>query len=170
MHKTKHWNANTARTVRRSIHDCKPERTPMGDILNDTLQWPGISSPSVKIHVLLLARNRHPGQKLLLYNCSLPLAMLIGFCEFDNENGTILTRTADEKGFKMWSTKDYKHLYTIQERQRVEEIKIQPGVLLEIFPIIERSMRWKLLEVQTGKARFAPPLTFAPPPPPRFNV
>eukprot|EP00938_MAST-03A_sp_MAST-3A-sp1_P006414 g6414.t1 len=62
------------------------------------------------------------------------------FVEFDDANEKILTFSSSECKYKIWSMQDYETMFEISG-DRVEEIKISPGILLIIFACAdERNM------------------------------
>lgn len=79
-----------------------------------------------------------------------------GFVEFDDVNGKVLTYSVDndEKLFKIWSLKDYKLLYCLEEED-VEEIKISCGVMLLIHrkkkALTYKYLPLKLIDIETGE-------------------
>lgn len=55
-----------------------------------------------------------------------------GFVEFDDVNCKVLTYSAKDRKYKVWSLEDYSFVYSMNE-QNIEEIKISPGIMLVIF-------------------------------------
>ncbi len=72
-----------------------------------------------------------------------------GFVEFDDVNGRVLTFSAENKKYKVWDLKTYKHIYTIKD-DRIFEIKISPGIMLLIFNRQECYVPLKIVNVEDG--------------------
>lgn len=73
-----------------------------------------------------------------------------GFVEFDDVNGKILTFSAEDKRYKVWDLKTYKHLYTLED-ERISEIKISPGIMLLIHERQESHVPIRIHDVETGE-------------------
>lgn len=73
-----------------------------------------------------------------------------GFVEFDDVNGKILTFSAQDKKFKVWCLQSYNLLYSISD-DRIDEVKISPGILLLIYNRAESHIPIRILDIATGK-------------------
>lgn len=73
-----------------------------------------------------------------------------GFVEFDDVNGKILTFSAQDKTYKVWDLKTYKHLYTMED-PRISEIKISPGVMLIVHERQESHVPIRIHDIETGE-------------------
>lgn len=73
-----------------------------------------------------------------------------GFVEFDDVNGKILTFSAENKKYKVWDLKTYKHLYTVKY-DGIHEIKISPGIMLLIFHRQDSHVPIRVINVETGE-------------------
>lgn len=75
-----------------------------------------------------------------------------GFVEFDDVNSKVLTYSAKDRKYKVWSLKDYSFMYCMDE-QSIEEIKISPGIMLVIFNKSddEASIPLQIRNIETGE-------------------
>ena len=78
-----------------------------------------------------------------------------GFVEFDDVNSKILTFSAKNNVYKIWSLKDYKFMYEMENKD-VQEVKISPGIMLVVHAMREGEVEatgipLKVLNIETGK-------------------
>lgn len=73
-----------------------------------------------------------------------------GFVEFDDVNGKVLTYSALDKVYKVWDMKNYNLLYHIND-DKIQEIKISPGIMLLIYNRLPGHVVLKILSIEDGK-------------------
>ena len=75
-----------------------------------------------------------------------------GFVEFDDVNCKVLTYSAKDRKYKVWSLVDYSFVYSMEE-QNIEEIKISPGIMLVIFNKSDdqRRIPLQIRNIETGE-------------------
>jgi WD40 repeat protein len=73
-----------------------------------------------------------------------------GFVEFDDVNRKVITFNATTHTYKMWDLANYTLLYSVHD-ERIEELKMSPGVMLLIYQRTENSLPLKLVSVETGE-------------------
>lgn len=72
-----------------------------------------------------------------------------GFVEFDDVNARVLTFSAEDRNYKVWDLRTYRHLYTIRD-ERISEIKISPGIMLLIYHRHDSYVPLRIVNVEDG--------------------
>ncbi|EME30363.1 hypothetical protein Gasu2_70310 [Galdieria sulphuraria] len=73
-----------------------------------------------------------------------------GFVEFDEVNGKILTFSAQNSVYKLWDMKNYELQHIIHD-DRVQEIKISPGMIMLIYMRIGCHLPIRILDIENAK-------------------
>ncbi len=75
-----------------------------------------------------------------------------GFVEFDDVNGKVLTFSATNMVYKVWSLRTYEKLYEICSVD-IQEIKVSPGIMLLIYSRSDDGSQiyLRILAVETGE-------------------
>eukprot|EP00871_Galdieria_phlegrea_P000886 jgi/Galph1/1799/GphlegSOOS_G474.1 len=73
-----------------------------------------------------------------------------GFVEFDEVNGKILTFSAINSVYKLWDMKNYELQHVIRD-DRIQEIKISPGMIMLIYMRVGGHLPIKILDVESTK-------------------
>jgi len=73
-----------------------------------------------------------------------------GFVEFDEVNGKILTFSAQNSVYKLWDMKNYELQHIIHD-DRVQEIKISPGMIMLIYMRIGCHLPIKILDIENAR-------------------
>ena len=72
-----------------------------------------------------------------------------GFVEFDDVNQKVLTFSAPDHSYRVWSMQNYDLLYTLCSKD-VTEIKISPGTMLLIHARQGGSVPLKIISIEDG--------------------
>lgn len=73
-----------------------------------------------------------------------------GFVEFDEVNGKILTFSAQNSVYKLWDMKNYELQHVIHD-DRVQEIKISPGMIMLIYMKVGSHLPIRILDIENTK-------------------
>eukprot|EP00007_Cunea_sp_BSH-02190019_P003072 CAMPEP_0174235938 /NCGR_PEP_ID=MMETSP0417-20130205/5224_1 /TAXON_ID=242541 /ORGANISM="Mayorella sp, Strain BSH-02190019" /LENGTH=568 /DNA_ID=CAMNT_0015314517 /DNA_START=198 /DNA_END=1901 /DNA_ORIENTATION=+ len=73
-----------------------------------------------------------------------------GFVEFDDVNRKVITFNATTHTYNMWDLANYTLLYSVHD-ERIEELKMSPGVMLLIYQRSANLLPLKLVSVETGE-------------------
>ncbi|KAK4523632.1 hypothetical protein GAYE_PCTG71G1528 [Galdieria yellowstonensis] len=93
-------------------------------------------------------RNGKPDHGVLLFESE--CLRWPGFVEFDEVNGKILTFSAQNSVYKLWDMKNYELQHIIHD-DRVQEIKISPGMIMLIYMRIGCHLPIKILDIENAR-------------------
>jgi len=76
-----------------------------------------------------------------------------GFVEFDDVNGKVVTYSADVSMYKVWQMSDPSRVLYSLDGQRIDEIKISPGIMLLVLSREDSTghVPLRLLSIETGE-------------------
>ena len=76
-----------------------------------------------------------------------------GFVEFDDVNGKVVTYSADVSMYKVWQMSDPSRVLYSLDGQRIDEIKISPGIMLLVLSREDSAghVPLRLLSIETGE-------------------